>query len=111
MPTFDLVPRNEAELKTASGKRAMIINEYIEYLNQLQDGQAGRLQPVEGEGIMTVRRRIGAAAKAVGKDLVIKRSGDTIYFWAADAPRRRRGRPRKKPRGLIHPSREGRLTP
>ena len=50
MPTFDLVPKNEAELKTASGKRAMIVNEYIEYLNQLQDGQAGRLQPVERRG-------------------------------------------------------------
>lgn len=97
MPTFDLVSKTEAELKTASGKRAMIINEYVEYLNQLQDGQAGRLQPVEGEGIMTVRRRIGAAAKAVGKNLVIKRSGDAIYFWSADAPRRRRGRPRKNP--------------
>ena len=68
MPTFDLVPKPEAELKTASGKRAMIIKEYVEYLNQLQDGHAGRLQPVGGEGIMTVRRRIGAAAKALGKD-------------------------------------------
>ena len=63
MPTFELVPKPEAELKTATGKQAAITKEYLGYIDQLQEGQAGRLQPAEGESVATVRRRLGAAAK------------------------------------------------
>ena len=37
-------------------------------------------------------RRLGAAAKASGKDLVVKTIGGEVYFWLKA---RRRGRPRK----------------
>ena len=94
MPTFDRVPLGEAQMKTASGKRAQVIAEYAGYIEQLGDGEAGRLQAGEGETIATIRRRLGAAARQSEKNLTIRRTGDGIYFWAAETRRRRRGRPR-----------------
>ena len=94
MPIFDRVPLGEARMKTASGKRAQIIAEYVRYIEQLGDGEAGRLQAAEGEPITTVRRRLGAAARQLEKSLTIRRTGDQIYFWAAETRRRGRGRPK-----------------
>ncbi len=91
MPTFDRVPLGEAKMKTASGKRAQIIAEYVRYIEQLQEGEAGRLQAGEGETIATIRRRLGAAARQSGRNLTIRRTGDGVYFWAVETRRRRRG--------------------
>ncbi len=96
MPKFDRVPLGEARMKTASGKRAQIIAEYVRYIEQLGDGEAGRLQATEGEPITTVRRRLGAAARQLEKSLTIRRTGDEIYFWAEETRRRGRGRPKSR---------------
>ena len=97
MPIFELVPQQEAEMKSATGPRSKIMREYLGYVEQVGPGKAGKLQPSEGETVGAVRRRIGAAARRAGKDLVIKRVGDEVYFWKAggEVPRRGRGRPRK----------------
>ncbi len=99
MPKFELVSVEEAMMKAATGKRAQIVNEYLSYIQQLKEGQAGRLQPAEGEKVAAVRRRLGIAAKAAGKELTIKRVGDEVYFWVKSQdkgrPRRRGRRPRK----------------
>ncbi len=94
MPKFDRVPLGEARTKTASGKRAQIIAEYVRYIEQLGDSEAGRLQAAEGEPITTVRRRLGAAARQLEKNLTIRRPGEEIYFWAEETRRPRRGRPK-----------------
>ncbi len=94
MPTFYRVPLGEAKTKTASGKRAQIIAEYVRYIEELQEGEAGRLQAGEGETLATVRRRLGTAAKESGRSFAIRRKGDEIYFWAEETRRRRRGRPK-----------------
>ena len=94
MPKFDRVPLGEARMKTVSGKRAQIIAEYVRYIEQLGDGEAGRLRAAEGEPITTVRRRLGAAARQLEKSLTIRRTGDEIYFWAEETRRRGRGRPK-----------------
>ena len=92
MPKFKLVPLHEAVAKTATGKRAQIAQEYLSYINQLESGQAGKLVSSEEESAIAIRRRLGAAAKVAGKDIIIKRSGDDVYFWVQP---KRRGRPRK----------------
>ena len=92
MPTFELMSQREAELKAATGRRAEITREYLGYVSQLEPGQAGCLRPSEGETVAAVRRRLGTAARLDGKELTIKRTGDSIYFWVKA---RRRGRPRK----------------
>ena len=94
MPTFDQVPLQEAKLKTATGKTAQITKQYLDFIEQLTEGQAGRLQPSEGESLATVRRRLGVAAKLSGKDITIKRQGNEVYFWV-----RQEQRPRRQRRG------------
>ncbi len=82
MPKFDIVPIEEVSTKSASeGKRAQVLQEYRGYIDQLKSGEAGRLVAGAGETTASVRRRLGAAAKAAGKKLTIKRSGDEVYFW------------------------------
>jgi hypothetical protein len=60
---------------------------------QRVQGKAGKLL-LENEKPTTIRRRLVVAAQALGINLVIKRSGDDLYFWiegAAEAqPRGRR---------------------
>ncbi len=99
MPKFELVSIEEAMMKSATGKRTKIVKEYLSYIQQLKEGQAGKLQPAEGEKVTAVRRRLRIAAKAAGKELAIRRMGEEIYFWVKSQdkgrPRRRGGRPRK----------------
>ena len=94
MPRFETMPLAEAMRSSTTGKRAQIAREYLGYIDRLVEGQAGRLRPAEGETIAAVRRRLGAAARLAGKDVVIRRVGEEIYFWS-QAPQgtgRRRGR-------------------
>ena len=94
MPRLDIVPIEEARGKSASGgKRAQILQEYQDYIDQLKSGQAGRLVAGAGETTATVRRRIGAAARAAGKKLTIRRAGDGVYFWVE---RQRSGNGRRR---------------
>ncbi len=83
-------------LKTATGRTARITQEYLGYIEQLLEGQAGRLQPDEGESVATVRRRLGVAAKLSGQDITIKRQGNEVYFWVQAYPRLRRQLRRSK---------------
>ena len=92
MPRFDTVSMDEARARTASPEQTGLVAEYRAYIEQLTPPTAGKLQPSEGENTRALRRRLGAAAKAGGKDLVVKTVGGDVYFWLKA---RRRGRPRK----------------
>jgi hypothetical protein len=94
MPHLEVMSRSEAELRTASAKRAEVLREYIGFIEKLQPDQAGKLEAGEGETTRTVRRRLGDAARLIGKALVIKRDGEVTYYWLK-APAERRGGPRK----------------
>lgn len=93
MPLLEIVSQSEAEVKTTGKARAEALREYIEFINQLQGDEAGKLQPAPGETARAVRRRLSDAARLAGKQLIIKRDGDATYFWLK--PAARRGRPRK----------------
>lgn len=97
MPTFGVVPLQEAMERSARDNRSRAVAEYVTFLEQLRKGQAGKLEPNEGESVPTIRRRLGAAVRLSGKPVVIKRAGSQIYFWleGEGAAPRRRGRPRK----------------
>ena len=95
MPTFDTLPLNEARANSATGQRAALLQEYMGYIQRVAPGQAGKLGPGEGETTQAVRRRLTAAADALGKELQVRRSANAVYFWASEA--RRRGRPHKNP--------------
>ena len=90
MPTFELVSRSEAELQSASGTRAALIREYVGYIDRVPVGEAGRLTAGPNESLSAIRRRLGAAARYLGKDITIKRAEDAVYFWQGVVRRQRR---------------------
>ncbi|HAL48331.1 MAG: hypothetical protein FI707_15750 [SAR202 cluster bacterium] len=97
MPSFELIPLQEAQRQSSlTGKRGAIMQEYLGYVDRLESGSAGKLTIGDGETSAAIKRRLGAASKLSGKELVVKRVKDDIYFWEAE-PKRRRGRPRKNP--------------
>ena len=95
MPTFDTLPLHEARASSATGQRAALLQEYMGYIRSVSPGLAGKLEPEAGETTQAIRRRLNAAAEALGKELQVRRSASAVYFWAPEAPRR--GRPRKNP--------------
>ena len=95
MPTFDILPLNEARANSATGQRAALLQEYMGYIQRVGAGQAGKLGPGEGETTQAVRRRLNAAAEALGKELQVRRSANAVYFWTSETSHR--GRPRKGP--------------
>ncbi len=91
MAKFEVMSQTKAELDSATGRRVEIMVEYLGYLNQLKEGEAGVLR-VSGsdESPTALRRRIGKAAEAAGKEIVIRRKDDAIYFWLGSGARRRK---------------------
>ena len=75
----------------------MIMRQYMDFIEQLEAGRAGKLIPDEGETTAAIRRRLGAAAQLLGKSLVVNRLGDVVFFWeeASSPVPRRRGRRKK----------------
>ncbi len=110
MPEFTTVSVQEAQLRTIPGRQGKFINEYANYIQQLSSGQAGKLTIGEDEKHTAIRRRLATAAKAMNINLIIKRSGNNLYFWREDGqveqPRPRRSRrPRTgRPGSLIPPN-------
>ena len=93
MPTFSTLLIGEARARAATGKRAALLQEYVGYIQRVTAGEAGKLEAGEGETTQAIRRRLNAAAEALGKQLEFRRTETTVYFWSSDG--RRRGRPRK----------------
>ena len=95
MPTFDTVPIGDARANTVTGKRAALLQEYVGYIQRVGPGQAGKLEPGEGDTTQAIRRRLTAAAGTLGKALEVRRTPNAVYFWVSEG--RRPGRPRKNP--------------
>ena len=94
MPEFTTVSVQEAMIRTIPGRQGQFINEYADYIQEVVSGEAGKLHAAENENPLTIRRRLISAAKALGINIIIKRSGNELYFWREDGgeeqPRRRR---------------------
>jgi hypothetical protein len=84
MPEFTTVSVKEAQLRTIPVRQGTFMNEYANYIQQLPMGQAGKFRIGEQEKHTTVRRRLFVTAQALGIPLMIKRSGDDLYFWKED---------------------------
>ena len=94
MPEFEVVPLQQAIASSSTRGRTHAIWEYSQFIEQLGRDESGKLTPSDGETVATVRRRLGSAVKASGKNMQIKRVGAEIYFWE-EPSKRRGGRPRK----------------
>ncbi len=80
MPEFTTISVTEAQIRTIPGRQGRFINEYADYTQQVPQGHAGKLRIGEDEKHATVRRRLVSAAQALGRNLIIKRSGSDIYL-------------------------------
>jgi hypothetical protein len=49
MPDFAIVSEKEAQLRTMPGRQGKFINEYADFIQQLPQGQAGKLHVLEHE--------------------------------------------------------------
>ena len=49
MPTFSTLPIGEARARSATGKRAALLQEYVGYIQRVTAGEAGKLEGGEGE--------------------------------------------------------------
>ena len=67
MPTFSTLPIGEARARSATGKRAALLQEYVGYIERVAPGEAGKLEAGEGETTQAIRRRLNAAATALGR--------------------------------------------
>jgi hypothetical protein len=81
MPEFATVSVQEAQLRTIPGRLGQFINQFADYIQQLPHGQAGKLSIGEDEKHTVIRRRLVTTAKAMNIPLIIKRSGNDLYFW------------------------------
>jgi hypothetical protein len=94
MPEFTTVSVQEAMIRTIPGRQGKFINEYADYIQEVVSGEAGKLHTAENENPLTIRRRLISAAKTLGINIIIKRSGNELYFWREDTvdeqPRRKR---------------------
>jgi hypothetical protein len=81
MPEFTTVSVQEAKMRTIPGRQGKFINEYADYIQQLPQGQAGKLSIGEEEKHTAIRRRLATTAKAMNINLIVKRSGNDLYFW------------------------------
>ena len=53
----------------------------MDYIGQLKSDQAGKLIPDAGETPAAIRRRRREAAQLLGKNLVVNRQRDAVFFW------------------------------
>ena len=82
MPGFRRVSREETSSRRRAVNPALTrLKQYQGYIKKVPTGETGRLTPGKGETPAAVRRRLGAAAKALGVQLTVKRIGDRVFFW------------------------------
>ena len=82
MPGFRRVSREESGGRRPAANPALAqLKQYQGYVKNVPAGETGRLTPGEGETPAAVRRRLGAAANALGLKLTVKRVGDRVFFW------------------------------
>jgi hypothetical protein len=111
MPEFTTVSVQEAMVRTIPGRQGSFLTQYIDYIQQLPQGQAGKLHVLAHEKPFTIRRWLARAAQTLEIPLIIKRSGNELYFWREDGgeePSRRRGR---RPRRQDEPVAEETVAP
>ena len=69
MPTIEVVSLQDAQLELSlAGKRGEIMRQYMDYVEQLETGQAGKLIPGEGEATAAIRRLPRCGRSAVGQE-------------------------------------------
>ena len=91
MATFSTLSLDEARRAVLPPRRATQA-QYQEYVRDLSPESAGRLELGPEDRPITERARLKAAAKALGRNLEIRRRGNTMVFWETEEPPRTRAK-------------------
>lgn len=84
MPVFRNLPLVEAAEAVGSSERPRQDDEYLKHIQGLPAGEACCIELGDGENLRHVRMRLGAAARKAGRKIIIRRSGEKLYFWVDD---------------------------
>lgn len=81
MPKFRaFTPEEVTQMQSRRG-RTVDLSEYLDNLRNLSSGQMGEAILIDGEKKATVKRRLTAAAKQLGKSLKYRRSGESRVIY------------------------------
>jgi hypothetical protein len=85
MPEFRKIEREEVENLThrpkATGERTRIREQYQSFLADIGEGEGGEVTLADGDNRSTIKNRLKAAAKALGKEIAfIRTSQDVVRF-------------------------------
>jgi len=80
---LEFITQKEAETIKRKMPKSKTMLEFEGYLNQLQDGQVGKIvvTPKDNVKPQTVRSRLNRAGKSLGLNIQSKRVANTILFW------------------------------
>ncbi len=79
------ISSKEAESIKRKMPKSKTMEEYEKYLNQLTDGQVGKIEVAQKDGIrpQTVRSRLIRASRSLELNVETKRIANTVLFWKA----------------------------
>ena len=98
MATFSTMSLEEAQRAVLPPRRATQA-QYQEYVRGLTPDSAGQLELGPEDRPITEPARLKAAAKALGRNLEIRRRGNTMVFWETNEPPKARATPASGGRG------------
>jgi len=80
---LEFITQEEAENIKRKMPKSKTMLEFEDYLKQLPDGQVGKIEVTQKDGIkpQTVRSRLVRASKNLNLDIQTKRIANTVLFW------------------------------
>lgn len=80
---LEIITKEEAEKIRRTMPKSKTMEEYEGYLKQLPEGQVGKIEVTQKDGIkpQTVRNRLNRAGKSLNIDIETRRVGNTVLFW------------------------------
>ena len=80
---LEFITPQEAETIKRKMPKSKVMEEYEGYLKQLPEGQVGKLDVTQKDGVkpQTVRSRLNRASRSLKLDIETRRVSNTVLFW------------------------------
>lgn len=79
---FEKIPISEAKsMKKIVEREAKVLEEFKQYIKSLTPNDAGKFEVKDNKDGFAVRANIIRAAKSLGLNVKVKKSGKVITFW------------------------------
>lgn len=83
---LEFITQQEAESIKRKMPKSKTMEEYEGYLKQLPEGQVGKIEVTQKDGVkpQTVRSRLVRASKNLELNIETKRIANTVLFWRTE---------------------------